>query len=413
MPTTVPPRDGDATSAARGSTTFPDEAAFRKFFESTYSAAVADAQSKLGELPQLAPRVVEGAYGRLWQERSQISSNDAAQALLREEVSRGAGRAISRHQSSQRFGKGREPAGAGAANLEVSWEHVQRTVRGEAHAADAHREAAESARHGAAAGMTRVAEKRNWAATIGLGVLVVGILIGGYFWLQRASESNAVISSVTAPDAHPLQSTAGQIADATLGDGSKVHLAPLTRLMVAGGFPDQIRAVGLDGAAIFTVAPGQKLPFNVVAKKVVVTATGTVFAVSVSPEDGSVYVHVTEGSVALSGAGDTKQLGANQAVIVDDKGQSRKPTPDEMELIGGWEDNKFTVVNRPLKDALREVQRWYGDSMATPDPKILDRPVTIHAKLDSLMGAITQIEQTGHVKFEFIGKQKAFKDAGK
>lgn len=401
-------------SAARGSTAFPDEAAFRKFFESTYNTAIADAQSKLGELPQLAPRVVEGAYSRLWQERAQISGNDAAQAALREEVARGAGRAISRHQSAQRFGKGaKEPAGAGAANLEVSWEHVQRTVRGEAHAAESHREAAETARHGAAAGMTRVAPKRNWGATLGLGVLVVVVLVGGYFWLQRASESNAVITSVSAPDAHPLQSTAGQIADVTLGDGSKVRLAPLTTLKVASGFPDQMRAVGLDGAAMFTVASGQKLPFSVVAKKVVVSATGTAFAVSVSPDDGSVYIHVTEGSVALSGAGETKTLGASQALLVDAKGQARKPTPDEMELIGGWEDNKFTVVNRPLKDALREVQRWYGDSMATPDPKILDRPVTVHAKLDSIMGAIGQIEQTGHVKFEFIGKQKAFKDAGK
>ena len=358
--------------------------------------------------------MVESAYGRLWQERSRLASAEAAQGLLKEEIARGSGRAVSRHQASQRFGsKGKEPAASGAANLEVSWEHVQRTVRGESHSAESHREAAEQARHGAAAGMTRVAPKRNMAATVGGGVVVVGLLVGGYFWLQRASESNAVVSSVSAPDAHPLQATSGQVADVTLGDGSKVRLAPLTKLTVASGFPDQMRAVGLEGAGMFTVATGQKLPFNVVAKGVVVTATGTAFAVSVSPDDGSVYIHVSEGSVALSGAGDKKQLGANQMLLVDAKGAARTPTPDEVELMGGWEDNKFTVVNRPLKDALREVQRWYGDSMVTQDPKILDRPVTIHAKLDSLMGAIGQIEQTGHVKFQFFGKQKGFKDAGK
>ncbi|HTR78734.1 MAG TPA: FecR domain-containing protein, partial [Gemmatimonadaceae bacterium] len=71
---------------------------------------------------------------------------------------------------------------------------------------------------------------------------------------------------------------------------------------------------------------------------------------------------------------------------------------------------KLSVTNRPLRDVLPLLQRWYSLDVNVQDLKLLDRPVTVHAPIDSSAPALKGVEQSGGLQLVNDGKSMIFKD---
>jgi ferric-dicitrate binding protein FerR (iron transport regulator) len=216
-------------------------------------------------------------------------------------------------------------------------------------------------------------------------------------------------------DARPHVAATAQLAIVTLDDGTRVELTPESKLIVPKQFGDAMRAVKLDGEATFTVTPGKRRPFELRAgndSKVIVT--GTVLTVRSFSSESSVVVFLKSGTAKVSRVGSrdsARVVGAGHGVLVPKNGAMREPTAAELEEATSWNEHTLTIANRPLRDALPQLRRWYGTDIKVTDLPLLERPVTVQASLDSPKEAITAIEESANVKFGWEDKTMVFRDA--
>src|SRR6185503_15487998 len=102
-----------------------------------------------------------------------------------------------------------------------------------------------------------------------------------------------------------------------------------------------------------------------------------------------------------------------KALLVTKTGETREPTPGELQEATTWVDHTLTVSNRQLREVLPQLKRWYGVDIKVLDLPLLDRPVSLQASLDSPKEAISGVEKSANVKFDYEEKTMVFRDAKK
>jgi ferric-dicitrate binding protein FerR (iron transport regulator) len=415
MPGTMPSVDRDALSRLKAG----DEQVLRRIFDDHYPALTQEASTLLDD-PVAAPRVVENVFVRVWDEREDFESPEALEAFLHQATREAAARAQSRRASIHRFeshegvhahdtahGK-RAPATA-----EETWSHLEHTLHARADRSYRQQEVAAQARHAAATHVGEIEKRRPWLWPA-LGIAAVAIVVlTPIFFVDRASEDRAVANGIRSREARTLVANQGERTAILLTDSTNVRLGGESRLTVPPGFGERLRGVGLQGTATFTVAQGQERVFQVRAKNAVIRALGTEFAVRAYADENFVAVRVKEGEVAVEGDDETRRLTAGQALIVDDGGALREPTPDELDAALGWTEGRLVLRQMPVRDALKHLQRWYALGLVVRDSAILDRPVAMNVSLDSSRTAISALEKGADVKFGYEGRIRVLRDARK
>jgi ferric-dicitrate binding protein FerR (iron transport regulator) len=424
MSTTVPPHDDGASTPMSAGSALPNEEALRRAFFARYATLAAEARAALGtEAAGLTPKVVEGAFVRAWDARARLTTPQQLDAFLSEDVHHAAVRALSRragaHRLSEHEGHGAAPAHVTtsthppadvALDPDESWPHILHAVRGEGHSQHALDETAAIARHGTAGHIVEVTREGPAWKAIGLGAVALVVLLAVGYWIERASADVSASSAVNASDARVVNAPPGQMGIVTLDDGSKVRLAPDSRLSIPTGFGPSLRAVKLDGAAGFDVAKGGKTEFRVYAGDAVVVAHGTAFSVHAYPEDSATTVVVTEGNVEVREGKLTRPLEAGSALFMAHGQAPRQASGDEREAADGWRTGTLRVANRTLRDVLPQLKRWYNLDLTVPDKALLDRRVTLRASLDSSGQAIRGVEKSAGVTFGYHGQTMVFED---
>jgi len=424
MSTSVPPRDDGASLPMSAGSALPNEEALRLAFFSHFSTLAAEARTALGDdAAGLTPKVVEGAFVRAWDARSRIATPEQLASFLKEDVHHAAVRALSRragaHRLSDREGHGTahnaSPMHAPpdvVIDPDQSWPHVLRAVRAEGHSQHALDETAAIARHDAAGHIVGATREGTPWKMIGIGAIALGaVLVIGYFVEKAGADVNAS-TAVNASDARVVNSPPAQMGIVTLDDGSKVRLAPDSKLNIPTSFGPSLRAVKLAGAANFDVANSDKSEFRVYAGDALVVAHGTSFSVRAYPEDSATTVVVSEGSVEVREGKLVRPLEAGNALFIAHGQAPRVASPDEREEADGWRGGTFAITNRTLRDVLPQLKRWYNIDVRVPDTALLTRKVTLRASLDSSRQAIRGIEQSTGLKFGYQGQTMVFEDVG-
>ena len=423
MSATVPPRDDGATAPRSTGSVLPNEEALRLAFFAQYPNLAAKARAALGDdAATLTPKVVEGAFVRAWDARDGLATPAQLGAFLNDDVQHAAVRALSRRAGAHRLSEHESRGGAHETHAahaptpvtidpDESWSHVLRAVRGEGHSQRALDETAAIARH-EAAGHIVVATREGPAwKPIGLGVAALVVVLAIGYWVEKAGADVNATAAVNAPDARVVNSAPAQVGLVTLDDGSKVRLAPDSKLSIPTGFGPKLRAVKLSGAANFDVAKGAATEFRVYAGDALVVATGTSFSVRSYPEDSATTVVVSEGKVEVRQGTDIRSLDAGSAVYVGVGVAPRLASPSERDDADAWRNGNITITNRQLRDVLPELKRWYNLDIKVPEGALLARKVTLRASLDSSRQAIRGVEQSAGLRFDYDGPTMVFRDA--
>ncbi|HYD55205.1 MAG TPA: FecR domain-containing protein [Gemmatimonadaceae bacterium] len=392
-----------------------DEAALRKVYDDEYPGLIAKAKTELGEAVTLAPRVVEQAFVHLWAEREAITSPEQLRAVLHEDLHRSVVRALSRRAAAHRMGDRHGAHGNGHQaheaheDKDASWQRVLTGIHG-THDPASQAAAAAAAKHEAAAHVKQIAKRGSWKMPVLIGALALAGAFAAVWFLDKAGIEQAGERAVNAQDARPLSSGIAQRANVTLDDSTKALLAADSKLAVANGFNDELRAVKLDGAASFVVPATGENDLQVFARKAMIASRGASFLVRAYESDEAALIQVRAGTVSLR-IGDAKQsLAAGQSLVVADDGTTRQPTAAELTQASSWIDGKLVVEGQPLRVALHELRRWFDADVKVIEPELFERPVTIRADLGATRDAIAQVEQTGGLRFERTQEMMIFKD---
>lgn len=233
------------------------------------------------------------------------------------------------------------------------------------------RVAAESRRRTGLAGIPGL---RSVSPRLATSLALAFVVVGLSWWIARPSV-------FVAPAGSPLA--------VELPDGSRVTLAPGSRLRQASFRFSEERRVALAGEAFFDVAHGNA-QFTVSTEDATVTVTGTRFNVRSWAGAGGTEVALVEGSVLLRPAGAPADgptpataapvalaLGAGDIARIGPDGLARRVDPGHTaEQAASWRDGSFAVSDRPLEAFLDELERRY-DTRLHAEPEVTrDRTVT-------------------------------------
>ncbi len=192
----------------------------------------------------------------------------------------------------------------------------------------------------------------------------------------------------TVATAERVITTATGVRDSvTLSDGSRIVLAPGTRLVIAAGYGRRARDVTLEGQARFSVSHDEARPFSVRVRGALVRDLGTEFTVrSAQTESDAVEVAVFEGSVSLDAAADSTaaQPPAGRGVVLGpgDRGEVRRDGRVEARRGAAtaedtaWARGRLVFRGTPLSSVRAELRRWYGVDLRLADETLAQRRLT-------------------------------------
>ena len=385
------------------SAVLPNPDALHKVFDAEFQNLLAQARQELGEAISLAPRVAEGAFVRAWDARGRLQTMEQLKQFLRDDVKAAAGRALARRASIATGGGGdqislrtaEQVAAATAVDPKVSWSHVIAAIHLDPQSAMADKMSAEEFRAETAERLEHATKSGISGKTaLAIGAAIVIVAVAGVMWANRMSTELAVANAMSSTNGRVTASGFGQIGKVTLSDGTEVTLAPDSKLFVPTEFGQKIRPVKVDGAASFNVAQGDD-DFRVYMRNAIITARGTKFAVGGRFSDTAVVVTVSEGSVAVRvGKGASRAVNAGQAVVVDGSGNITDASPEDAESAASWVDGKLVMVNRPLKEILPQLLRWYNVDASVRDLSLLEKTATLRSSLDSGSVALAEVAKT-------------------
>jgi transmembrane sensor len=181
--------------------------------------------------------------------------------------------------------------------------------------------------------------------------------------------ASVVAVTIIATTPQTYETSPGQTRQIALSDGSRVTLAPGSKLRGASRW--RPRALALDrGEAFFAVAPDEGHPFTVESGPTLVQVLGTRFNVHAGPS-GQVRVEVEQGVVrvgARQGPADASvTLRAGQQVVTD--GRDRFVAPLSIPA-GDWRRGRLAYEDAALSEIVADLNRYRRRQIRLESPDV-------------------------------------------
>ncbi|MEO9117200.1 MAG: FecR domain-containing protein [Gemmatimonadaceae bacterium] len=202
----------------------------------------------------------------------------------------------------------------------------------------------------------------------------------------------------TATTMRDIVTHTGQRAVLQLADGSHVTLAADSKLRIPSDFdkPDSKgryhRQVELEGRAYFDVVHDDSKPFVVRTSSAVTSDIGTSFVMTAYPETHATQVVVLGGSVGLwepstenasaNAPGTRNQsrplmvLRRGDIATLDTAGTATRLRVTTFAAYTSWMNGVLVFDRTPVRDVIRELDRWYDVDIRVSDHALLGQHVS-------------------------------------
>ena len=389
-----------------------DHASLLAIFRSRYNDLIAMAKESLGaDLEHHSGRVAQQAMLGTWAQRASFQNPSGVASFLAEAVRAESAVQKKKHAAlRQRDGAAAAPKHVSVPTVDEAVAQLQATLDAPPVDHDRARDESRMARKAhAAQHVQKVGASGGWVKPL----LLVGGVGAALFAILKFADitgaNSAIDKSLEADDTRDISARRGQRGNVPLSDGTKVQVGSDSHVKVPSNFAGvKFRTVGLAGSAEFTVAPGNPLPFEVRAGNAKIVATGTKFTVRAYPEDSTVAVGVTEGSVTVSlrkGKGEMK-VAAGEGAFVAKDGAMSALTGDARDAAFSWTRDSLVFAGTPVSGVISELTRWFDSHPLLADPALGARPVTMRVGLASSGDALKALEAAAHLVVGFDKKDQ-------
>jgi ferric-dicitrate binding protein FerR (iron transport regulator) len=205
-----------------------------------------------------------------------------------------------------------------------------------------------------------------------------------------------------------------------LQDGTRVTLAPKSRLRYPADYGAARRDVQLDGQAHFEVAPRGGPPFRVHTRGTVAEDLGTAFVVRAYADQRATEVVVTDGRVALWRADTVPPPGARPApyrigtgpALVLAAGELGRLGPNgaatiqrgvDVERYVSWTRGVLVFNGAPLGEVVLTLERWYNVEIHLGDSALAARLLTATFREEPIDMVLERIALTLGLRAERSG----------
>jgi len=225
-------------------------------------------------------------------------------------------------------------------------------------------------------------------------------------WLGHVGLS-AIIASP--PRGWTFATVRGQRSKIALPDGSRVDLAPESRLTFVSA-PGSSRQITLVGQAYFSVVHDSRHKFVVHAGNAIFEDVGTRFLVRAYPGDSAVRVVVAEGAVRLAAAAAAGEYVLHSGMMAwvtrGQHGISVAQVTDTASYLA-WTSGRLLFQGTPLLEVVADLSRWYGIDIVITDSALervrIDGPLPAGDRDD----ALTILASLAHARLVWHGSTAA------
>lgn len=234
---------------------------------------------------------------------------------------------------------------------------------------------ARGARPHASAPLPAQRTSQRWAVRA---AAAAALLVGGSILWQQLELRVPGRESV---DVREYATQPAEQGELRLPDGSRVVLAPASRLRLAANYDhSDTREVFLEGQGLFEVEHDPARPFRVHSGETVTEVLGTRFVVRAYAEDSTIAVALAEGKVEVRQSSDIDSsmpvvLAPGQIARVDARGRTRVDDGNLHPFLL-WVEGRLIFEDTPLGDAVRDLGRWYDLDIRLADAALAERRLT-------------------------------------
>lgn len=203
----------------------------------------------------------------------------------------------------------------------------------------------------------------RWTARIAAAVIVA---VAGYFMTtDYLYNKGAQLQTITVP--------AGQRAQITLADGTRVWLNSKSTLTYAGNFGRSDRNVELDGEAYFEVAKNKSIPFYVHTEMHNVRVVGTCFNVCAYKGSKEFETTLVEGIVDIYAPCNDQVVTRLQKdeFFANYDGRCKKTVLPSYEYLR-WKEGLYCFDDVPFSGILDKLEKYYNVKITVTSPKLLN-----------------------------------------
>lgn len=213
--------------------------------------------------------------------------------------------------------------------------------------------------------------------------IAILLVCGGlFFFLNKTQIARSATAASESLAWKEIRSATGKQVVLTLSDGSRVRLAPGSRLRYPALFGTAERRVQLEGEAFFEITKNPEKPFLVQAPQLTTRVLGTSFQVVAYPNEKHTAVTVVTGKVAVSRnrtGGQTvllASLSPEQRLELDIQHDSSKVTALSPAQTTAIRDGKLVFDNSSLAEVAERLQVQYGITVHLADAQVGARRIT-------------------------------------
>ena len=214
-----------------------------------------------------------------------------------------------------------------------------------------------------------------------------------------------------------IQTPKGGKYQVRLPDGSKVWLNSASTLSYPTTFAGNERKVQLEGEAYFEISPNKSVPFRVQSGNQIVEVLGTHFNINSYDDEDYVKTTLLEGSVRVilnskaNVVSNTKLLKPGEQSLTKSSNSGIRIENADIEKAVAWKNGYFRFRNTPIREIMREIERWY-DVELVYEGKMPTDEFTGFISNDVKISAVLKImEESGGVKFTVKGKKLKVKSS--
>lgn len=244
---------------------------------------------------------------------------------------------------------------------------------------------------------SRIIHMAKWSFRIAASILIIlscALLFREYRYGQPSQ-----LQTVAVP--------AGQRAEITLADGTKVWLNARSTLTYAANFGKNSRNVELDGEAYFEVAKNARIPFYVNTEHNKIKVVGTSFNVSAYKGSNEFETTLVEGIVDVYPRDDDKVI----ARLTKDQFLAASGSNYEKKYLHSydflrWKEGLYCFDDTPFKSLLDKLEKYYNVKIRVERPDILDYQCTGKFKENDGVEHILKVIQKDHTFAYTINENK-------
>ncbi len=210
---------------------------------------------------------------------------------------------------------------------------------------------------------TRLIPIFRWAARIAAAIIVA---VSGYFMtVDYLYNKGAQLQTITVP--------AGQRAQITLADGTRVWLNSKSTLTYASNFGRKDRNVNLDGEAYFEVTKNKNIPFYVNTEMNKVRVVGTCFNVCAYNGSKEFETTLVEGIVDIYPSCNNQAITRLQKdeFFANYDGHLKKTVLPSYEYLR-WKEGLYCFDDVPFSGILDKLEKYYNVKITVTSPKLLN-----------------------------------------